>query len=125
MVEAARALTWNGLSQWCGNAGLYLIGTEQQDNGATVVYFGYLLDGAAVELYEDGYAARVVVRDGYISDFTLRFRTYQETADYSAVLPEIQAAAAMKALEIHGNELMLCYLDGEGTQRLTAGWIAR
>lgn len=125
MVETARALCWNGLGQWCGSAGLYLMGTEQQDDGATAVYFGYLLDGAAVELYEDGYAARVVIRDGYVSDFTLRLRSYQKTENYSAVLPEIQAAAAMQALQAEENELLLCYLDGGGSQQIAAGWIAR
>lgn len=124
-VEAARVLCLDGFSGWCGSAGLYLIQADRQDDGSIEVYFGYLLDGAAVELYDDGYAARIVVRSGYISDYVLRYRTYQKTDSFCAVLPEIQAAAAMRALETKGNELLLCYPDGGGTGQVTAGWIAK
>lgn len=124
LVEAARALVEHGLGVWCGDAGFYLIGTETGPDGLVTVYFGYLLNGAAVELGEDSYAARVVLKDAYISDFTLRFRTYQKMETISAVMPEIQAAAAMNAIRPKGNELLLCYLDGGGSQ-VTAGWVAR
>jgi hypothetical protein len=124
MVEAARALAESGMGTWCGDAGLYLIGTETMKDASVAVYFGYLLDGAAVQLYEDGYAARVVISGGIISDFTFHFRNYQKTETRSAVLPEIQAVAAMNALKPEAGELMLCYLDGGGTQ-VTAGWVAK
>lgn len=124
MVDAARALAKNALADWCGDAGLYLMGTETRQDGSVEVRFGYLLDGAAVQLYEDGCAARIVITGGYISDFTLNFRAYEATGTACAVLPELQAAAAMDALHPAGDELVLCYLDAGGTQ-VTAGWVAK
>jgi len=124
MVAAARALVESSLGVWCGDAGFYLIDTEVLPSGSVAVCFGYLLDGAAVELYEDGYAARVIITDAYISDFTLHFRDYRKTETLCAILPELQAVAAMNALQLEGSELLLCYPDGGGTQ-VRAGWVAK
>lgn len=123
IVETARKIAEDGLVPRCGNAKLYLIGTEQKQDGSTVVYFGYLLNGAAVRLPEDTYAARMIAKDGYISDYTLCIRAYQKTENSSAVLPELQAAAAMKAMGMQQDELLLSYLD-KGDDQVTAAWTA-
>lgn len=123
IVEAARKIAEEGLIPWCGSAKLYLIGTEQKQDGSTVVYFGYVLNGIAVQLPEDTFAARFIARDGYISDYTFCIRSYQKTENSSAVLPELQAAAAMKAMGVQQDELLLSYLDKGGDQ-VIATWIA-
>ncbi len=124
MVEAARALVESALGERMGHAQLFLSGTEKLTGGAVAVYFGYLLDGAAVELGNDGYAARVVIGGGMVTDYTFHYRSYQKTEKTSAILPEIQAVAAMNALDTDRNELQLCYVD-MGAAQVEAGWIAK
>jgi len=120
LVETARVLLDRGF--YPGDAGFYLMGTEPGQDGTLCVYFGYLLSGCAVEVAGDGYAARVVLTEGYISEFTLHCRTYQKTGEISAVLPEVQAVAAMNALTTDKSELLLRYLDGGGS--VPACWVA-
>ena len=124
LVETARRLAANTVGRSCGAAQLYLAGVETEEDGAVAVCFAYSLSGATVLLPEDGYAARFTVRDGQITDYTLRFRSYEETAERSILLPERQAAAALDALSPEGRELLLCYTDNGG-DTVQAGWVAR
>ncbi len=115
LVEITYALAEQSIGAWCGGGRVYYMGAEALEGGATALYFGYALEGAAVQLYEDGYAARFVVREGYISDATLHFRAYQMTGADALLLPELLAAAAMEALDLGGGALTLFYQDsGQG-----------
>ena len=124
LVETTRRLAADTVGRTCGAARLYLAGVETGGDGAVTVSFGYSLNGAAVLLPEDGCAARFTVQDGQITDYTLRFREYEETAEHSLLLPEGQAAAALDALSPEGRELLLCYTDNGG-DTVQAGWVAR
>ena len=124
LVETTRRLAADTVGRTCGAARLYLAGVETGGDGAVTVSYGYSLNGAAVLLPEDGCAARFTVQDGQITDYTLRFREYEETAEHSLLLPERQAAAALDALSPEGRELLLCYTDNGG-DTVQAGWVAR
>ena len=124
LVETTRRLAADTVGRTCGAARLYLAGVETGGDGAVTVSFGYSLNGAAVLLPADGCAARFTVQDGQITDYTLRFREYEETAEHSLLLPERQAAAALDALSPEGRELLLCYTDNGG-DTVQAGWVAR
>ena len=124
LVETTRRLAADTVGRTCGAARLYLAGVETGEDGAVTVSFGYSLNGAAVLLPADGCAARFTVQDGQITDYTLRFREYEETAEHSLLLPERQAAAALDALSPEGRELLLCYTDNGG-DTVQAGWVAR
>ena len=124
LVETTRRLAADTVGRTCGAARLYLAGVETGGDGAVTVSFGYSLNGAAVLLPEDGCAVRFTVQDGQITDYTLRFREYEETAEHSLLLPERQAAAALDALSPEGRELLLCYTDNGG-DTVQAGWVAR
>ncbi len=124
ILEAAYDLAEDSIGLWCGEAQIYYEGTEALEDGTTALYFSYVLDGAVVKLYEDGYAARFVIRDNYISDFVLHFREYRATGETTILLPELQATAAMDALGLTKSELTLCYQDG-GKSQVVAGWVAK
>ena len=122
-VEACRVLVSETLGTQCGAARLVLTHVERI-TGGWAVEFGYCLDGAAVQVYEEGCAARFLVQNGQIAEITLQARSYEETAESGLVLPRLQAMAAMEAAGLEGRELLLGYQDsGGGT--VTAGWIAR
>ncbi|MBC5735252.1 hypothetical protein [Lawsonibacter hominis] len=122
VIEAAWRLADATLGSLCGSARLYLMGMEETQAGVEV-RFGYSLDGAAVQLYEKGWCARFLIRSGKITDYTLHFRSYEETGEHTLVLRERQAAAALAALGSGRRELVLCYADGGG-DTVEAGWIA-
>ena len=124
LVETTRRLAADTVGRTCGAARLYLAGVETGEAGAGTASLGRSLHGAAVLLPADGCAARFTVQDGQITDYTLRFREYEETAEHSLLLPERQAAAALDALSPEGRELLLCYTDNGG-DTVQAGWVAR
>ncbi|MPM65509.1 hypothetical protein SDC9_112406 [bioreactor metagenome] len=124
LTETARTLVEEGLSAWCGEAGLYLMGAEQGQDGETAVYFGYLLDGAAVTVGAQGYAARVVFHGAQVSEYTFHYRAYRATGTAGAALPEVQAAAAMRVVRPEGGELQLRYLDA-GSGQVSADWVVQ
>ena len=80
------------------------------------------LDGAAVDVAATGWAAEFTVEEGYITGYTLHFRSYEETVQRVSQLPLAQAAAALEALDGAGRELLVCYTDSGET--VTAGWTA-
>ena len=124
LAETTWRLAADTVGRWCGNARLYLMGVEAQADGSTLVSYGYTLSGAEVALPDGACAARFLVRNGQITDYTLTFRSYEQTGQTSLVLRERQAAAALEALDPEGRELVLCYSD-TGGDSVQAGWIAR
>ncbi len=121
-VEAAWRLAEATVGRLCGEGRLCLMDV-QESGGSTVVRLGYTLDGAEVELFGGAEAARFIIREGYITDYTLQFRYYEDTGSQSLVLRELQAAAALEALSPSGRELVLRYSDGGG-ETVEAGWVA-
>lgn len=124
LAETTWRLAADTVGRWCGTARLYLLDIEEQADGSTVVSYGYTLNGAEVALPDGACAARFLIQNGQITDYTLTFRNYEQTGQTSLVLRERQAAAALDALDPDGRELVLCYSD-TGGDTVQAGWIAR
>jgi len=124
LLDAVQPIAAGTVGARCGEARLYLLGLERQTDGSWQADFGYSLNGAAVRLYGDDYAARFILRDGAVTAFTLRFRSYTDTGETGLVLPELQAAAALGAMGKDGGELLLRYEDGGG-DTAQAGWTAQ
>lgn len=120
-VERCRQLASATLGTRCGQARLYLMSVTETEQGWEIE-FGYSLNGIPVRL-ETGFAARFLVEDGQITQFFLHFRSYTDSGETSAVLPVRQAAAALEAMGLEGEELLLVYTDGGG-DALSAGWAA-
>ena len=107
---------------WCGQARLHLADVEQTDTGL-VISFQYCLNGSLVSLPVE-HAARFVVQNGAVTDFSLYLRSYSGTDQAPPLLPVLQAAAAMNALDANGRELTLLYQDS-GTDSVGACWAAQ
>lgn len=122
-LDYVQALAEATVGAWCGQARLCLAGVEETADGLEIT-FRYSLNGAPVALPEDRSAARFLVSGGAVTDFSLCLRSYSDTEETSIVLPEVQAAAAMEAMDVQGKELTLLYQDSGGTL-VSAGWIAR
>lgn len=117
-VDAAWALVEAAAVPLCGQARLYLISAqadETQEDCYTVT-FGYCLNGSAVHLYDDGWAAVFQVEDGMVTDFTIRLRAYSATTQQALLLPAEKAAAALTALTESRRELTVQYRDTGGDQ---------
>lgn len=110
------------VGKWCGAAALCLADVQETDDGLKITY-QYCLSGVPVQLPEELAAARFVVRNGAVTDFSLYFRAYTATDETTLILPEVQAAAILNSTAGKGNELTLIYLDGSG-ETVSAGWIA-
>lgn len=121
-VETCRRVAAAMMSGRCGEARLYLSAVNQGEDGLEVE-FEYSLNGVPVCL-DEGYAARFLVLDGRIAQFTIRLRSYAAGGSSSAVMPPKQALAAFSALNLEGQELLLTYTDSGG-DAVTAGWAAR
>jgi len=120
-VETCRTLAAEALGPRCGDARLYLSCVLNTPTGWEVD-FGYSLDGIPVQL-ESGSAAHFVVEGDRVTRFVLRFRSYSKTDTALAVLPAVQATAALEAMGLAGEELMLVYADGGG-DTVRADWAA-
>lgn len=121
-VEACRQLAAATLGSRCGEARLYFISADPV-SGGWEIRFGYSLNGIPVQL-EEGYAARFLVEDGHVKQFTLHLRSYLSTGTSSVVPPPRQASAALAAQGLEGEELLLLYFD-MGGDTLSAGWAAK
>lgn len=121
-IEATRRIVSDVLEPMCGDARIRLNSVRQEDETLVITY-GYDLSGISVALYDTGWAAQFVVTDNFITAFTLHFRSYTATPSTTLLLPELQAAAALSALELEQSELRLSYRD-TGNTTLTAGWVA-
>lgn len=122
-TDGARALAEAALGPLCGEARLYLISARQEPGGEIYVRFGYLLNGSAVYLGEKGWAAEFLVRDGYITQFTLRLRSYAVNGQHTLLLPVDKAAAMLPDLSREGRELAVRYQDGGGAS-VSPVWVA-
>lgn len=120
-VGSAWSFVDGALSGLCGEARLYLMDVEATGEGRLTVRFGYQLDGAAVFVGQDGYAAQVEISGGEISAYHLQLRSYAYLDEGPAIMPELQAAAALGALDGEGLELMICYPDSRG-DTVAAAW---
>ena len=121
-VETARAMAEATVGALCGEARLYLMSARETENELRV-QFGYLLGGGVVHLGGEGWAAEFVVRDGYIVQFTLRFRTYAANGARTLLLPVDKAAAMLPDLTDQRRELVIQYRDGGGYE-LAPDWVA-
>lgn len=122
-IEAARRLAEGTVGAQCGEAQLYLISADPIEDGYRIL-FGYRLDGSSVWLYDEGWAAEFYVRNGYITDFTLYFRTYTSTGENALLLSIDWAAAVVPSLSDEYCELNLQYRD-QGEDRVEPIWVAK
>lgn len=123
MIRAARALADRTLGAYCGEAELCLDAAYETEEG-WVIRFCYRIDGSEVWLYEEGWAARFLIREGFIREFTLHFRSYEPTEERALLLPMDRAAVLLPGLTAEPRELTLRYTD-RGGELLTPGWVAR
>ena len=121
VVEACRKLAAATVGSNAGQARLYFSGVRESEEGLDVS-FNYCLNGIPVRL-EDGAAAWFQVENGRITRFVLRYRSYTDSGETSVVLPIPQAAAAMEAMGLEGEELLLVYSDNGG-ETVSASWAA-
>lgn len=94
-------------------------------DGETELIFCCLLSGAQVELWEEGWTARVVFQGEVLTAFELHLRRYEQTQDTCAILPHRQAAAVAETMGQSGKELQLCYTDDGAGSPVTADWVVR
>lgn len=121
-VETCRQIALSAMANRCGESRLYLMSVQAAGDGWEID-FGYSLNGVPV-LTERGRAAHFVVSGGEVVQFSLYLRSYTNSGGTSLVLPPRQAAAALAAQGLAGEELLLTYADSGG-DTLTAGWSAR
>lgn len=121
-IEASRELTETTIGAFCGDAELYLISAAQMEDGYRV-RFGYRLDGSSVWLYDEGWAAEVLIRNGYVTEYTLLFRSYFATGEDALLLSMDRAAAMLPALTQQPCELILRYHD-RGESFVEPTWVA-
>ena len=94
-------------------------------DGSVELTFCYLLDGAKVQLWEEGWAARFVFQGADLTSYEICLRQYQKTEESCAILPETQAAAAAETMGQKGKELQLCYRDDSSSDQISASWTVR
>ena len=121
-LEYVQTLAEATVGTWCGQAKLCLAEINQTAEQTEIV-FQYCLNGVPVRLPDEYAAARFVVSNGAVTDFSLYLRCYTDTGETSLVLPIVQAAAAMESMKADGKELILLYED-LGTEQISAGWVA-
>lgn len=121
-AEGARALAERAMVPLCGEARLYLLSVRPYGDGWKV-RFGYRLGGSAIYLYDEGWAAEFLVRDGCITEFALHLRQYTAQGENALLLPIRKAAAMLPDLTRERRELVIQYRDGGG-QSVSPGWEA-
>lgn len=121
-IEAARELAESTIGTQCGEAELYLISASAVEDGYRI-RFGYRLDGSTVWLYDEGWAAEFLIQNGYVTDFTLCYRSYTAAGQEALLLSMDRAAVMLPDLTDEKCELILQYRDrGESTVLPT--WVA-
>lgn len=121
-IEAARELAENTIGTQCGEAELYLISAKETDSGCRI-RFGYRLDGSTVWLYDEGWAADFLIRDGYVTGFTLCYRSYTDAGQEALLLTMDRAAVMLPDLTEEKCELILQYRD-RGESAVSPVWVA-
>lgn len=122
-IEAARVLAESTIGAQCGEADLYLVSARAVEDGYQI-RFGYRLDGSTVWLYDEGWAAEFYVRGGFVTEFTLYFRSYLSTGSEALLLSIERAAVMLPDLTEEESELILQYVDRGGTL-VEPSWVAR
>lgn len=120
-VDRSARLVRGVLDLWRGEARVWLERVEPQGEDSWRVEFRYALNDTPVQVGQRGYAATVLVEQGYITEFELQLRTYTGLEQTTLILPQRQAAAAMVELGKAGSQLQLSYQDNADTVR--AGWV--
>lgn len=120
-VDRADRLVRGVLDLWRGDGRVCLDRVEPQGEDGWRIQFRYALNDTPVQVGQRGYAATVLVEQGYITEFELQLRTYTGLEQTTLILPQRQAAAAMAELGKAGSQLQLSYQDNGDTVR--AGWI--
>lgn len=121
-VETCRQIALTAMGGRCGEARLYLLSVTERPGGLEID-FGYSLNGVPV-LPDRGYAARFLVEDDQVVQFSVCLRSYTAGDGTCLVLPPRQGTAALLARGLEGEELLLTYVDSGG-DTLSAGWSAR
>lgn len=121
-ADGARALAAQSMGPLCGEARLYLISAQPEGDG-WLVRFGYRLNGSAVYLYEEGWAAQFLIQDGFITEFTLHLRCYAADDGNTLLLPIDKAAAMLPDLIQDRRELVVQYQD-QGGLSVSPDWVA-
>lgn len=121
-ADGARAIAEGAIGPMCGDALLYLI-SAQEYQGGWRLRFGYRLNGSAVYLYDEGWAAEFVVQGGYVTEFTLHLRCYTAAGADALLLPIEKAAVMLPDLTEEKKELVVQYRDGGGAV-ISPGWEA-
>lgn len=121
-VESCRQIALRVMGTRMGEARLYLAEARQTQSGWEIA-FDYEIDGVPVTL-GDGRAAEFRVDERGITGFTLRMRGYLLREELHPVMPPVQAAAAMQAMELGGGELAVIYHDS-GEETLKPEWSVR
>ncbi len=121
MAETCRRLAAGAIGTGAGQGRLYLSQIQEGEEGFEVE-FEYCLNGIPVQM-EDGAAAWFLWNEGRVVRFILHLRSYTDSGKTTAVLPLVQASAAMKALGLEGEELLLLYTDN-GDEQVSASWAA-
>ncbi len=107
-----------------GEGDLTFWGMSPGGEGEITITCWYALSGAPVLLTPHGYAARFVVKEGCVAEYTITLRAYTATQEQAAALPEVQASAAVSALHQTGSELIFCYSDAGDALRVLPNWLA-
>ncbi len=120
VIEIARRAVAGSIARYCGDAVVCYESISADSDGGYKVRFRYIVAGGVVQLYRDGAAAVVTVRDGKIAEMTLRYRSYNISDEQEALMPELQVSAASDG------PFMLCYPDSGGSWvRLSPCWVRR
>jgi len=120
-VDVCSQLLWQAVHTRSGQARTSLSRVEQTEDGWRLEY-EYSLNGVPLRM-KSGPAAVFEVKNDRITGFTLRLRSYAQGEKQQIILPPVQAAAAMSALELEDRELQIMYLDG-GEELIFPGWTA-
>lgn len=121
-VERCQAIVSATIAPLCGDGAVMLSDVFVSEDTYTIT-FSYVLEGIEVQFFDGSWGAQFQVEGGVVTQFTLNFRNYTATEETSMVLRETQAAAAMGALDVDKDYLVLCYEDW-GDTALVAGWVA-
>lgn len=121
-ADSARALAERAMGTLCGDARLYLLSVTPEGEGWRV-RFGYRLEGSAVYLYDEGWAAEFVAQGGYITAFELRLRCYTADGGETLLLPIDRAAVMLPDLTDDKREMVIQFRDMGGPV-VTPGWEA-
>ena len=122
-VQAARTLAERALSSLSGSGEVCLLDATQSEDGISI-HFGYRLDGSPVVLANQDWCASFTARGGYLTEYTLVFRTYTPSDNHIPLLPISRAALILPDLTDQRLELYTQYRDS-GDRPVALEWVAR